>query len=87
MATVNIGVTSAWTKVADDTHSELLVSWSTPVDAEFACTDADSSPLVRGHRLSYGEAINRSIIGTGYVWARLIYGSVPGVISMVVTKA
>lgn len=86
MTTVNTAVTTTWTKLAEDTDTEFLITWDSPVDAEFATTAADSAPTVRGHRLSREMALSRSVLGDGFVWARLVPGAVPASVAMVVSK-
>ena len=86
MTTVNTTVTTAWTKLADDTDLEFLLTWDIPVDAEFATTATDTAPTVRGHRLSREMALSRGVLGDGFVWAKLVAGSIPSNVAMVVTK-
>lgn len=86
MATTNIEVTSSWVKLADVTDTELLVTWSTPVTIEVATTSANTAPTVNGHRLSNSDAITRGVIGSGYVWAKLVSGAFPPAAPVVVTK-
>lgn len=86
MATSNISVTPAWTKIADASNTDLLVTWDTPVAIEFATTAADAAPTIRGHRIPPDSAITRSILGSGYVWAKTVSGAVPADISVVVSK-
>lgn len=85
MPTTNVKVTSAWTKLASSGDSNLLVTWEDPTPLEVATTSADVAPAVKGHRLSREDAVTRSVIGPGYVWARLL-GKEPIELTMVVTK-
>jgi hypothetical protein len=41
---------------------------------------------VDGHRLSKSDALTRSIIGPGYVWARCVASLRPNTAQLVVTK-
>jgi hypothetical protein len=84
MTTFNTTITSAWTKLADSSNSELLVTWNHPVDIEVAVTTTDVAPTVVGHSLNWSNAITRAVLGTGYVWARC-KASVAGV-TLIVTK-
>lgn len=86
MTTVNTAVTSAWTKLADDTDTSFLVTWDEQVSAEFAVTATDTAPTVRGHRLTREMALTRPVLGDGFVWARLVAGSIPATVAMVVSK-
>jgi hypothetical protein len=81
MATSNIAITNAWTKIADSSNAELLVTWSEPVAVEVATTSADSAPTVRGHRLPRDSALTRDVIGSGYVWAKCELSAVTLVVS------
>lgn len=85
MSTLNIAITNAWTKLADASATELLVSWADPVTVELATTEADAAPTVVGHRLTRDDAVSRGVLGSGYVWARLI-GKVPAGANLVVSK-
>ena len=85
MATSNITATAEWTKIADATDDHLLVSTNASSAYEVATTAADAAPAtsVLGHRMDAHDAVNRLLIGPGYVWARNI-GS--GDANLVVTK-
>lgn len=84
MTTYNTAITSTWTKLADASNVELLVTWDNPTDIEVAVTSADSAPTVIGHSLNRSNAITRTVLGSGYVWARC-KGSATGV-TLIVTK-
>ena len=75
MATVNITVTSAWTKLADTADEHVFVTAAGPAVLEVATTAADAAPSgIVGHRLpvaSIGDAISRDLLGPGYVWCRI----------------
>lgn len=86
MPTINTPVTTAWTKIAASTDTELLATWSTPVGIDLAVTSADVAPTVTGHQLSREDQITRAAVGTGFVWVKLRAGSVPSTVNMVVTK-
>lgn len=86
MATTNIAVTPAWVKLADASAIDFLATWDVPVTVEFATTAADTAPTVVGHKLGPGSAITRIILGAGYVWARLVAGSKPASVNMIVSK-
>lgn len=86
MPTVNINVSSAWTKIADASNSEFLATCNTPVSLEIATTAADVAPTVNGHMLSPDFAITRNLIGAGFVWVKTCSGSIPSTVSLVVSK-
>lgn len=86
MPTSNITVTTSWVKVAESSHTELLMTFSQPKILEVAVTAANSAPTVSGHRITREQAISRSVIGSGYVWAKLVEGTVPASLLVVVTK-
>ena len=86
MATLNISISDQWTKLADSANLELLVTWNDPISIEVATTTADTAPIVNGHRLFPNDAITRTVIGSGYVWARLVSGSRSNSANLVVTK-
>lgn len=85
MATSNITITSAWTQLALDTNTELLATWDTAATVEVATTAASVAPTVTGHRLGREQALSRGVLGSGFVWARLV-GGVPASLSVVVSK-
>jgi hypothetical protein len=86
MATNNIAITSAWTKLAETADADVLITCNDAVTVEVAATLADAAPTVVGHKLNPGQAITRSLIGSGYVWAKLLPGSQPASVIMVVSK-
>lgn len=89
MPTQNIAVGANWTKLADSSHMEMLVTWTDPVEVEIATTATDAAPTVVGHRLDRSTALTRAAIGAGFVWARHALGSgqAPGVTTpLVVTR-
>lgn len=86
MPTSNPVITPAWIKIADASNTELLASWQPAVQVEFATTSADAEPTVSGHRLDQGSCITRSLMGSGYVWARVAKGQSPSSIKLAVTK-
>lgn len=86
MPTINTPVTTAWTKIAASTDTELLATWNTPVGLDLAVTATDVAPTVEGHRLTKEDQISRAAVGTGFVWVKLRPGSIPSTIDLVVTK-
>lgn len=75
MQTANLTLTTpAWTKLADASQ-DFVMSGASKKLVEVALTNADAAPgAISGHALVIGpgnEAINRSSIGPGFVWARL----------------
>ena len=86
MPTSNIAVTTTWTKLADTTNDSVLVTWEPPVILEVATTATDTAPTVTGHRLNNEQAITRTALGTGYIWAKTVPGSFASSVLTVVTK-
>ena len=86
MATANLSITPTWQKIADPADS-FLASSEAYITMEFATTATDTAPVVSGHQVQFWRgqmAINRAILGAGYVWVRLAAGS--GAYALVVTK-
>jgi hypothetical protein len=86
MTTVNIDITTTWTQVAADTNDDVLITFVSPAIIEIATTDTNVAPTVSGHRINQEQAIIRDLIGSGFIWARLIPGSYPNSQTLVVTK-
>jgi len=86
MPTNNIAVTSTWTKLAASADADVLITCNDAVMMEVAATSADTAPVVTGHKLNPGQAITRSLIGPGFIWAKLLPGSQPASVIMVVSK-
>lgn len=86
MPTVNTLITGSWTKIAETSNSDLLVSWEHTGVLEIATTATDVAPTVRGHRLDRDSAFTRSLIGPGYVWAKTIAGAKPASVTLVISK-
>ena len=87
MPTSNVSATASWSKIADSSNTDLLVTWDTPVSIEFATTAADSVPTtISGHRLDRDSAVSRAALGAGFVWVRLSDGSQPVTATLVVSK-
>lgn len=86
MTTFNTSISNTWTKVAASTDTELLITYTSTAAIEIATTATDVVPTVIGHVLNREAAITRSVLGSGFVWAKTAVGSVPSVITLVVTK-
>lgn len=86
MPTSNVTITNAWTQVCDNTGTDLLVTWNSPANVEFAATSTNVVPTVVGHILDRESAITRSSIGSGYIWAKLVQASGPNSLVVVVSK-
>ena len=86
MPTSNITVTSSWTQLAADTNTDLLVTYNENSVIEVAATAINVVPTINGHRLSKDAAMTRAVIGSGFVWARTVAGSVPSQITAIVSK-
>ena len=85
MATKNVSVNQSWTKIAAASDAEIFVSWDVPIILEIATTAADTAPTVNGHLFPKQEQVNRSKVGSGYVWARTASGSRPSEIGVFVS--
>ena len=73
MPTVNVDVTSTWTKVAADTADPVTIQCSAEVEWYVASVATDVAPTVVGHRLiGSSHAINRADVGTGFVYAKIV---------------
>lgn len=78
MATTNPTLTTAWSKIVDAGYDFLLtLPFSTRTSIEVATSDSVADPTVVGHvvRGDQYESINRTLIGTGYVYARTREGT------------
>lgn len=86
MTTLNTSISRTWTKVAETADLDMLLTYDYPVSIEVATTTTDTAPTVVGHTLNRESAITRSVIGTGYVWARTAVGSIPATITLIISK-
>jgi hypothetical protein len=72
MATSNTAVTTAWTKLADDTDDPVLIQCLSDVTWECAAVATETAPTVVGHQLRGSElVITRDNIGAGFLYARV----------------
>jgi hypothetical protein len=74
MSTKNFEVTTDWLLIANAADDDVLVSSGRRAIIEFAVMDAEEDPEVSGHqltRMAEGEAITRSALGPGYLYARV----------------
>jgi hypothetical protein len=72
MATFNLLITSTeWTKVVEPSDTDFLITWNQARVIEFASTELNEVPVVKGHRLPREKKITREDVGAGYVWAKL----------------
>ena len=85
MATKNVSVTQSWTKIAEASDAEVFVSWDVPIILEVATTVDNTAPTVNGHLFPKQEQVNRSKVGSGYVWARTASGAHPSEIGVFVS--
>ena len=85
MTTSNISISNSWTKVADTSNSDLLITWDNPVTLEIATTATDVAPTVNGHKVTCDSAITRGVLGTGYVWCKVL-DKVPSQVTLIVSK-
>lgn len=73
MSTVTLAITTGiWTKVSDANDTDFMATWDTPRFVDFASTELDETPTIKGHRVSKEKPITREELGAGYVWARLV---------------
>ena len=72
MATANISILANWTKIADSSESEVLITWDDPQIVEFATTRDNNEPTTVGHRLDRTTPVSRKQLGSGNIWAKLI---------------
>jgi hypothetical protein len=76
MATINITIADTWVQVAADSLNNVLIS-ARAVDAiEYVTTATGTAPsaALEGHALRSGDALARSSIGPGFIWARTVNG-------------
>lgn len=89
MPTTNPPLTKTWVKIAENTDANVLVQAYEDTAVEYALTATDSAPSVslNGHRLVGAElAAVRSILGEGYVWARISPRAVLTEATLILTK-
>ena len=73
MATSNITVTQDWTQLAATADDPVLVTFSAPVWYEVATTDVDSAPSgIIGHQVDWESGFTRDVVGSGYIWVRVV---------------
>ena len=76
----------SWTKVVESTDTDFLITWDSAKVVEFAATDVDTEPTVRGHRISREARITRDEVGYGFVWAKSAPGGASNSIPLTVSK-
>lgn len=76
----------SWTKVVESTDTDFLITWDSAKVVEFAATDVDAEPTVRGHRISREARITRDEVGYGFVWAKSAPGGASNSIPLTVSK-
>ena len=88
MPTSNVALAKTWVQLAADTDETVLISTTFPGAVEYAATAAAVAPTIEGHVLSNREALTRSVLGQGYIWAKVQADAqmVSATINMVVTK-
>ena len=87
MPTINQGVDLNWQKIANDTDSSFSASWEATVDVEFLATSTNVAPTGDGKKYRREIAVNRQVVGEGYIWARLSPGSKPSSITILVNTS
>lgn len=87
MSTYNVLINPiSWTKVVESTDTDFLITWDSAKVVEFAATDVDAEPTVRGHRISREARITRDEVGYGFVWAKSAPGGASNSIPLTVSK-
>ena len=87
MSTYNAWINPvSWTKVVESTDTDFLITWDSAKVVEFAATDTDTEPTVKGHRISRENMITRDEVGYGYVWAKSAPGGASNGIQLTVSK-
>lgn len=87
MSTYNAWINPvSWTKVVESTDTDFLITWDSAKVVEFAATDTDTEPTVKGHRISRENRITRDEVGYGYVWAKSAPGGASNGIQLTVSK-
>lgn len=72
MATTNVAVTKAWTRLVADTVDAFCASSRFQQEIEYAATATDADPTVdEGATLARGEAASRTSHPTGFVSVRI----------------
>ena len=81
MPTANVSLPPTWTKVAATADANVLLTWRDAIDVEVATTAADAAPAadIVGHRFPQGTQVTRTLLGTGYVWAKALISGNPAV--------
>lgn len=88
MATTNVTITKTWAKVAEDTDDPFLIQAASSLDWEIAAVALDAAPVsTTGHRMTGdAESMTRSLIGAGFVYARIAPLSTASKALMIVSK-
>lgn len=77
MATTNPTITTSWAKIVDAGDDFTLgLPHGSQVQIAIACMTADEAPAIAGQPLqSSSEAVNRYLVGPGYVYAKSLTGA------------
>ena len=78
MSTQNATITESWSKIADTADDPLLIqaAHGGSIQYEIATVATETAPTVAGHTIYQNEqAMTRSVLGAGHVYARLTYSS------------
>jgi len=88
MSTVNVSIiTGSWTKIADNSDNDFLITWDTARVIELASTEANTAPTVQGHRSAREKKFTREDLGPGYVWAKLVPNGSVNSIPLTISKS
>lgn len=74
MPTLNITVTRGWTQLASSTDAGFLASSTDVGYIEYATTATATAPdaELQGHVVPQMQLVGRGVLGSGYVWARVL---------------
>ena len=87
MSTSNIFANATeWTKAANASDSDFLITWSDARSLEISTTEFDIAPVIRGHRFPMESTITREMVGAGYVWVKSVTSGINAAFTVVVTK-
>lgn len=88
MTTLNVLLsTNTWTNIVEPNDTDFLVTWDDARVIEFASTELNQVPVVKGHRLPREKCITREDVGAGYVWAKLTPDGTTTTLSITVSKS
>lgn len=78
MSTQNATITESWSKIADSADDPLLIQAANDgsIQYQIATMATETAPTIAGHTIYQNQqAMTRSVLGDGHVYARLTYSS------------